>query len=63
VTFREDESRLGDRRAADNVAWLRRFSLSLLKQQNDKECIAMRRRRKAGWNVNDMMQVPGVPTL
>ena len=62
VTFREDESRLRDRRAADNVAWLRRFSLSLLKQQNDKESIAMRR-RKAGWNVNYMMQVLGVPTL
>ena len=62
VTFREDESRLRDRRAADNVAWLRRFSLSLLKQQKDKESIAMRR-RKAGWNVGYMMQVLGTSTL
>lgn len=62
VTFREDESRLRDRHAADNVAWLRRFSISLLKQQKDKESIAMRR-RKAGWNVDYLMQVLGIPTL
>jgi iduronate 2-sulfatase len=40
VTFREDESRLRDRRAADNVAWLKRFAISLFKQQTDKESIA-----------------------
>ncbi|MEO2013592.1 MAG: ISAs1 family transposase, partial [Fuerstiella sp.] len=51
VTFREDESRVRDRLAADNLAWLKRFSISLLKQQDDKESIAMRR-RMAGWNVD-----------
>lgn len=59
VTFREDDSRLRNRRAADNMAWLRRFAISLLKQQNDKESIAMRR-RMAGWNVNYLMQVIGI---
>jgi hypothetical protein len=49
VTFREDESRLRDRHAANNLAWLKRFALSLLKQIDDKESIAMRR-RMAGWN-------------
>jgi predicted transposase YbfD/YdcC len=44
VTFREDQSRLRDRHAADNVAWLKRFAISLLKQQTDKQSIAMRRR-------------------
>lgn len=61
VTFREDESRLRDRRAAENVGWLRRFVLSLLKQQKDKESIAMRR-RKAGWSLDYLAQVLGIST-
>jgi predicted transposase YbfD/YdcC len=44
VTFREDDSRVRDRFAADNLAWLKRFAISLLKQQTDNESIAMRRR-------------------
>jgi predicted transposase YbfD/YdcC len=60
VTFREDDSRLRDRHAADNLAWLKRFAISLLKQQTDKESIAMRR-RMAGWNVDYLAQVLGIP--
>ncbi|MCA9201555.1 MAG: ISAs1 family transposase, partial [Planctomycetales bacterium] len=59
VTFREDENRTRNRHAADNLAWLKRFALSLLKQQSDKESIAMRR-RMAGWNVNYLAQVLGI---
>lgn len=59
VTFREDENRTRNRHAADNLAWLKRFALSLLKQQNDKESIAMRR-RMAGWNVDYLAQVLGI---
>lgn len=59
VTFREDENRTRDRHAADNLAWLKRFALSLLKQQTDKESIAMRR-RMAGWNVEYLAQVLGI---
>ncbi len=59
VTFREDDSRLRDRHAADNVAWLRRFALSLLKQQKDKESVAMRR-RMAGWNPDYLAKVIGL---
>ncbi len=61
VTFREDESRLRDRLAANNLAWLKRFALSLLKQIDDKESIAMRR-RMAGWNPEYLLQVLGLPT-
>jgi predicted transposase YbfD/YdcC len=61
VTFREDESRLRNRHAADNVAWLKRFAISLLKQQADKESIAMRR-RMAGWNMDYLAQVLGIST-
>jgi predicted transposase YbfD/YdcC len=59
VTFREDESRLRNRHAADNIAWLRRFAISLFKQQSDKESIAMRR-RMAGWNTDYLTQVLGL---
>ena len=59
VTFREDESRLRDRHAANNLAWLKRFAISLLKQINDKETIAMRR-RMAGWNPEYLSQVLGL---
>ena len=44
VTFREDESRVQNRTAANNMAWLKLFGLSQLKQQKDKYSIAMRRR-------------------
>jgi len=59
VTFREDESRLRDRHAANNLAWLKRFAISLLKQIDDKESIAMRR-RMAGWNPEYLSQVLGL---
>ena len=59
VTFREDESRLRNRHAADNVAWLKRFAITLLKQCDDKESIAMRR-RMAGWNTDYLAQVLGL---
>ena len=62
VTFREDDSRVRDRFAADNLAWLKRFAISLLKQQTDKESIAMRR-RMAGWNVDYLMQVLAITTI
>jgi hypothetical protein len=59
ATFRENGSRLRDRLAANNLAWLKRFALSLLKQIDDKESIAMRR-RMAGWNPEYLSQVLGL---
>lgn len=61
VTFREDESRVRNRTLADNLAWLKRFAISLLKQVDDKESIAMRR-RMAGWNPSFLAKVLGIPT-
>lgn len=62
VTFREDESRVRDRHAANNLAWLKRFGLSLLKQRDDKLSVAMRR-RKAGWSLDYLAEILGIPTL
>lgn len=56
MTFREDESRLRGRYVADNIAWLRRIALCLLKQHPKKQSIAMKR-RMAGWSPEFLMQV------
>jgi predicted transposase YbfD/YdcC len=56
MTFREDESRVRARRLADNLAWLRRLALSLIKQHPYKQSMVMKR-RIAGWNVQFLMQV------
>ena len=56
VTFREDDSRVRERNLTNNMAWLKRFAISLLKQVHDKRSIAMRR-RVCGWNENYLSQV------
>src|SRR5262245_61517475 len=56
VTFREDESRIRERQAGENFAWLNRFSLSLLKQHPGKESVAMKR-RACGWSDEFLLQV------
>ena len=56
MTFREDESRIRDRHVGENVAWLKRFALSLLKQAPGKTSVAMKR-RKAAWSVNYLSQL------
>jgi predicted transposase YbfD/YdcC len=56
MTFREDESRVRDRRLADNLGWLRRMALTLLKQHPGKDSIAMKR-RLAGWSIDFLTQV------
>ena len=49
MTFREDESRVRERRLRENFAWLNRFALSLLKQHPDRQGVAMKRRSR-GWS-------------
>lgn len=56
VTFREDDSRVRERNLTNNMAWLKRFAISLLKQVTDKRSIAMRR-RVCGWNEDYLAQV------
>jgi predicted transposase YbfD/YdcC len=56
VTFREDESRIREESLRQNMAWLNRFSLSLLKQVPDRKSVAARR-RSCGWSDEYLMQV------
>jgi predicted transposase YbfD/YdcC len=56
VTYREDESRIRHTHARENVAWLNRFTLSLLKQHPGKRSLIMKR-RSCGWNPQFMLEV------
>lgn len=56
MTYREDESRIREERIRENIAWLNRFTLSLLKQHPGKGSIAMKR-RSCGWNDQFLMEV------
>jgi hypothetical protein len=50
------------RHLAENLAWRRRFTLSLIKQHPGKESLVMKR-RMCGWNDNFLMQVLTTATL
>lgn len=56
MTYREDESRVRDRQCAENLSWLRRLTLSLIKQHPGKQSNIMKR-RMAGWSVDFLMQI------
>ncbi len=55
-TYREEESRIRDRRVCENFAWLNRFPLTLLKQHPGPESLVTKR-RCCGWNDNFLTQV------
>lgn len=56
VTFDEDHNRTRKRRIADNLSWLRRFAISLLKRHPSRNSIKGKS-RIAGWNNEFLMQV------
>lgn len=55
MTYREDESRVRDKQLRENLAWINRFTLSLLKQHPSKDTVAMKR-RSCGWNDEFLLQ-------
>jgi len=61
VTFREDESRIREVRLRENMAWVSRFGLSLLKQHPGRQSVAAKR-RSCGWSDEFLMQVVGGST-
>lgn len=56
VTFDEDRSRTRKRRIADNLSWLRRFAISLLKRHPSEDSIKGKS-RMAGWSNEFLMEV------
>lgn len=62
VVFREDARRLYDRTAAENVAFLNRLALSLLRGDPSKGSLKIKRKR-AGWNIQYLAQLLGFPGI
>jgi len=54
IAFREDDNRVRDRNAASNLSILRRFALSLCKQEKTAKVGIKIKRKRAGWN-NDYL--------
>ncbi len=59
VTYNEDGLTSRNRLGTENMAWLRRFTLSLLKQHPGKMSLAMKR-KSCGWNWKFLLQVLGI---
>jgi predicted transposase YbfD/YdcC len=61
VVFREDARRIYDRTTAENVAFLNRLALSLLRGDTSKSSLKVKRKR-AGWSISYLMQLLGFPS-
>ena len=57
VTFREDDSRVRDQRAARNLAVLRRMAINLVGRDGSTKASVRARRKKAAWNDDYMLQL------
>jgi predicted transposase YbfD/YdcC len=57
MTFREDESRTRDRHVAENLSWLRRFALGLIKQHPNQKMSQVMKRRACGWSTDFLTEV------
>lgn len=56
IIYREDESRIRAKNVRENMAWLNRLTLSVLKQHPGKESTVMKR-RCCGWSDEFLLQV------
>jgi hypothetical protein len=57
VTFREDDSRVRDQRAARNLAVLRRMAINLVGRDGSPKASVRAKRKRAAWNDDDMLQL------
>ena len=57
VTFREDDSRVRDQRAARNLAVLRRMAINLVGRDGSTKASVRARRKRAAWDNDDMLQL------
>src|SRR4051795_9064260 len=57
VTFREDDSRVRDQRAARNLAVLRRMAINLVGRDGSTKASVRARRKRAAWNDDYMLQL------
>ena len=57
IGFREDESRVRQGNAAQNLSLLRHMALNLLKQETTAQCGTKAKRLKAGWDQDYLLKV------
>ena len=57
VTFREDDSRVRDQRAARNLAVLRRMAINLVGRDGSTKASVRARRKRAAWDNDYMLQL------
>ena len=57
IAFREDESRVRQQHAAENLAVLRQIALNLLRQEKTAKCGVKAKRLKAGWDQHYWLKI------
>ena len=57
VTFREDDSRVRDQRAARNLAVLRKIAINLVGRDGSTQASVRARRKRAAWDNDYMLQL------
>ena len=57
VTFREDDSRMRDQRAARNLAVLRKIAINLVGRDRSTKASARARRKRVAWDNDYMLQL------
>jgi len=57
VTFREDESRIRKDHGGENVSWLRRLAVTLLKNDTTRKDSIRAKRIRAGYDINYLQQI------
>ena len=63
VTFREDDSRVRDQRAARNLAVLRRMAINLVGRDGSTKASVRAKRKRAAWNDDYMLQLLAGPLV
>ena len=57
VNFREDQNQTAERTLVNNLSWLRRFAITLLKKGQKKGESLKGRMQMASWNTDYLLQV------
>jgi predicted transposase YbfD/YdcC len=57
VTFREDESRIRRDNGAENVSWLRRLAVTLIKHNTTRKASIRQKRLRAGYDFEFLLEV------